>query len=195
MNNSEKPACDFRLGGESLVITFRPPAKTYVLSNALCDRFGSVVDFSMHGLRYYCEESPLLVQPDVLVDKSTRCVVGLTFELMSPGILQPRCEQMLRGLDSNSIRLSWGESSPSESFWELPFLDVVWGDTSDCERSFAQLDFGHWAFLYLSRPAHIVSDSSVWVPPDGFVVGRLSGLGSPVSVTHWEPGDLFIDVS
>ncbi len=178
--------------GKSLVTTFRSPARRFLLPNPFCDNYGSVVDFHLNGVRYFCEESPLMVQPDLLVDRSTKDIVGLTFELTSPDWMLPRCQEMLRGLDSNAIRITGGESVPTDAMTEYLFLDVNWGNASNSERVFAQLDFGLWAFLYSSATPSLFRDSKVWTPPAGLIIGELRKLNNPVSIIHGETGEAIV---
>ena len=162
----------------SLVVTFRDPPGRLVSKEPLCDQYGSVVDLKVNGVRQFCEESPMIVQPDLLVDTSENRIIGLSFELTSPEWMIPRCKQMLQGLDSRSIRISNREPSSRE---EYVGLEVLWAQSRTYERMFAQLDFGLWAFLYATPEPSQLRDGDGWTVPEGLVVGDISQLELGIS--------------
>jgi len=167
----------------SLVVTFREPAGRLLSKAPLCDKYGGVTDLIVNGVRQFCEESPMIVQPDLLVDWAQNRIVGLSFELTSPEWMISRCKQMLRSLDSRAIRLSGREGD------DYVGLEVLWAQSSAYEREFAQLDFGLWGFLYSTPEPSQLREEDDWTPPDGAVVGDVSQLGFDLDVS----GD-FVDV-
>jgi hypothetical protein len=167
----------------SLVITFREPAGRLLSKKPLCDQYGTVIDLNVNGVRQFCNEAPMVVQPDLLVDRARNRIVGLSFELTSPDWMIPRCKQMLRSLDSRVIRLSGREGD------EYVGLEVLWAHSSAYEREFAQLDFGLWGFLYSTPKPRLLREGDNWTVPAGAVLGDVSQLGFDLDVS----GD-FVDV-
>jgi hypothetical protein len=167
----------------SLVVTFRKPAGRLLSNEPLCDQYGAVVDLTVNGVRQFCNEAPMVVQPDFLIDRAHNRIVGLSFELTSPEWMIPRCKRMLRSLDSRAIRLSCREGD------DYYGLEVLWAQSSAYEREFAQLDFGLWGFLYSMPKPSQLQEGDDWTPPDGAVVGDVSQLGFDLDVS----GD-FMDV-
>lgn len=161
----------------SVVVTFREPAGRLLSKEPLCDQYGSVVDLNLNGVRQFCNEAPMVVQPDLLVDRARNRCVGLRFDLTSPEWMIPRCKQMLRSLDSRAIRLSGREGD------EYVGLEVLWAQSSAYEREFAQLDFGLWGFLYSTPELRQLREGDNWTPPDGAVLGDVSQLGFDLDVS------------
>ncbi len=170
----------------SLVVLFRPPAHRLWLAEPLCDQYGSVVDLQINGQSLYTNDSPMIVQPDYLVDNHTGRIVGLSYELTSPTWMLPRCKDMLRELDAHAIRLSGNDS---ESIW----MDVIWSETDSYKRSLAQLDYGIWAFLYAVKNPQLFQDGDFWTPPAGIVIGDLDQLDLAVSFSASETADTMIE--
>lgn len=170
----------------SLIVLFRTPSRRLLIRKPLCDQYGSVIDLKINGLRYFVNEAPMVVQPDLLVDEYNRRIIGFTFRLASPSWMLSRCEEMLRGLDSRSIRISSDNSENS--------LEVIWSEIkSDKKVVFAQLDFGLWGFLYAMQRPNMLRDSDAWTSPEGLVIGDLSQLTLPISVAPSELGDTIIE--
>ncbi len=161
----------------SIVVTFRKPAGRLLSRQPLCDPYGSVVDLTLNGVRQFCNEAPMVVQPDFLVDRAKNRIVGLSFELTSPEWMFSRCSQMLRNLDSRAIRLSGLEGE------DYVGLEVLWGQSLAYEREFAQLDFGLWGFLYSTQEPNQLGEGSEWTPPEGLVVGDVSQLGLDLDIS------------
>lgn len=160
----------------SLLVTFRKPAGRLVTSEQLCDESGTVIDLVVNGVREFCEESPMIEQPDLLVDKFHTRVVGLTFELTEPEWMIPRCRRMLHNLDSRVIRLS---DRTQDGYIGL---EVLWAQSRIYERVFAHLSFGLWGFLYSTADPSFLDNSDEWTPPDGLVIADLRQLGRDVEV-------------
>lgn len=164
----------------SLVVTFREPAGRLLSKEPLCDQYGSVVDLTLNGVRHFCNEAPMVVQPDLLVDRAHNRIVGLSFELTSPEWMISRCMQMLRNLDSRAIRLSDRQGE------DYVGLEILWGQSSAYEREFAQLDFGLWGFLYSTPEPIQLREGTEWTPPAGLVVGDVSQLGFDLELSDGE---------
>lgn len=173
----------------SLVVTFREPTGRLLSEEPLCDRYGAVVDLNVNGFRQFCDEAPMVVQPDLLVDRAQNRIVGLSFELTSPEWMIPRCKHMLGNLDSRAIRLSGREGD------DYVGLEVLWGQSPVFEREFAQLDFGIWGFLYSTPEPSQLRDGDHWTPPVGFVVGDVSQLGLDPEVSNGEYVDITAEVA
>jgi hypothetical protein len=178
---------------KSVVITFRTPARRLVMSSPLCDKYGSVVDLNINGIHYYCNESPMMVQPDLLVDAASKQIVGFTFKLTSPAWMNDRCRDMLLGLDPNAIRISSLEPELVDTDEGYIGLEVIWGKANFNERMLAQLDFGLWAFLYSTPNPCLFRQGRTWTPPEGLVIGDLNQLGYPVSLENGESGDSIVE--
>lgn len=173
----------------SLVVTFRKPAGRLLSKEPLCDQYGSVVDLILNGVREFCNEAPMVVQPDLLVERAQNRIVGLSFELTSPEWMIPRCKHMLQNLDSRVIRLADRESE------DYVGLEVLWGQSTAYEREFAQLDFGLWGFLYSTPEPSQLRDGDHWTPPVGFVVGDVSQLGFDLEVSDGAYVDVTAEVA
>jgi len=171
----------------SLVVTFREHAGRLLSKKPLCDEYGTAVDLNVNGIRRYCNEAPMVVQPDILVDVSLNRIIGLSFELTSPDWMIPRCKQMLQNLDPRAIRISDRES-------EYVGLEVLWSPCKSYARMFAQLDFGLWAFLYPTPEPSQMRDGDGWTAPEGLVVSDISQLELDVSVPLGEYANIVADI-
>lgn len=172
----------------SLVVFFRRPARKFLISTPLCDQYGSLVDLRVAGRRYYVNESPMVVQPDYLVDDAAKRIVGLTFELSSPGWMLPRCNEMLVGLDTTSIHVTKDDN-------ENVRLDTIWAEAHLSKKVFAQLDFGVWGFLYSVKNPSLLRGGDKWTTPEGLVIGNLRQLAFPALIATTELGDVTIELA
>ena len=173
----------------SLVVTFEPPARRLVVHKPVCGTGGSVVDVRIDSVRHYCRESPLIVQPDLLVDSESRYAIGLSFEISSPEWMLPRCHNMLQGLDATAIRICGLDSVSNDAEEQYFGLEILWGKPTRYERVFAQFDFGLWGFLYSSPTPLLFRDGTAWSVPAGLVIGDLTQIGVPLLVQNSESGD------
>lgn len=186
---NESALCQY----SSIVLTFTPPARRLLLPKPIFGHDGSVVDLSVDEIRYYCEESPFLVQPDLLVESASRRAIGLVFEIPAPDWMVPRCHEMLRGLDATAIRICGLDSDSNANAGGYIGLEILWGKTKTYERAFAQLDFGLWAFLYSSPTPNLFHSGTKWSTPAGLVIGDLTQLAVPVLVENSQSGEKVVE--
>ena len=182
-----------------LAVSFRSPAGRWVthdpeMSHALGPLSGglpggTITGITMDGERLYPEDSPLFVQPDLLVDFAKQTAVGLVFEITSPAKELPRAKRMLAHLDSHAIRLSEhgitvdGRRPRRNVYYDNPSLEVLWADSEDYEVVLGQYLNGMWEFLYDTPTPTLLYNGDDWSVPVGLITS-LDDIHYPIEMSR-----------
>ena len=182
-----------------LAVSFRSPPGRWVTyepdtSNILRHISGgrpgsSITGITLDGQRLYSEDSPLFIQPDLLVDVSRRTAVGLVFEITSPSKELPRAKRMLAHLDSRAIRMSEhgitvdGRRPRRNVYYDNPSLEVLWADSEDYEVVLGQFPNGMWEFLYDTPTPTLLDDGDDWSIPVGLITS-LDDIHYPIEMSR-----------
>ncbi len=150
---------------------------------------GAVTGIAVDGIRLYPEDSPLVVQPDLLVDFARQTAVGLVFQLHHPAREIPRAKRMLAHLDSRAIRMSEhgvavdGRSPRRNVYYDNPSLEVLWADSLDYEVVLGQYPNGMWEFLYDTSTPTLLDDGDDWSVPVGLITS-LDDIHYPIEMSR-----------
>ena len=150
---------------------------------------GTIAGITLDGERLYPEESPLVVQPDLLVDFARQTAVGLVFQMHHPAREIPRAKRMLVDLDSRAIRMSEhgvavdGRPPRRNVYYDNPSLEVLWADSDDYEVVLGQFDYGMWSFLYDTPTPTLLDDGDDWSVPVGLITS-LEDIGYPIEMSR-----------
>jgi len=182
-----------------LAVSFRSPPGRWLTyepdtSNILRHISGgrpgsSITGITLDGQRLYSEDSPLFIQPDLLVDFSKRTAVGFVFEITNPADEMPRARRMLAHLDSRAIRISEhgvavdGRPPRRNVYYDNPSLEVLWADSDDYEVVLGQFDYGMWEFLYDTPTPTLLDDGDDWSVPVGLITS-LEDIGYPIEMSR-----------
>jgi hypothetical protein len=150
---------------------------------------GTIAGITLDGERLYPEETPLVVQPDLLVDFSRQTAVGLVFQMHHQAREIPRAKRMLGHLDSRAIRMSehgvavGGRPPRRNVYYDNPSLEVLWADSEDYEVVLGQFDYGMWSFLYDTSTPTLLDDGDDWSVPVGLITS-LDDIHYPIEMSR-----------
>ena len=182
-----------------LAVSFRsPPGRWVTYDSSLTHALGylsgglpggTITGITLDGERLYPEESPLVVQPDLLVDFSRQTAVGLVFQMHHPAREIPRAKRMLAHLDSRAIRMSEhgvavdGRPPRRNVYYDNPSLEVLWADSIDYEVVLGQYHQGTWEFLYDTSTPTLLDDGDDWSIPVGLITS-LDDIHYPIEMSR-----------
>ena len=169
----------------ALAVTFRSPPRRWLTYDQLKSGIGVAID----GRRLFYHDSPLVVQPDLLVDFSRQTAVGIVFQMHEPEWEVARARRMLGHLDSRAIRMSEhgvavdGRPPRRNVYYDNPSLEVLWADSEDYEVVLGQFDYGMWKFLYDTSTPTLLDDGDDWSIPVGLITS-LDDIHYPIEMSR-----------